>query len=178
MANSYHVHGPIAPQFPFGAANALTAIGTAQDGADITITPLVHGIKSDQGGGMDGAPVENIFLNAIATIRFRLVPFDGTFVTKLRALSIASATDGTLVTPGTLYGGGSFYTACYLPLGIAGEEADGPWYFPVVRVVRPGDNRVWTKETTPEIELQAFVYVPPTTASINTGVLYQRSAPS
>ena len=183
---SYHVNGPTLPFVAFGigqnnpnggasAAN-FSNIGVAQDGADVMIQPAVHGIHDDGGGGMDGQPIEYIYLNAIATIRFRLVPYGGVFLNSLRSSAMVTSTDGVSAYPGALYGGNNSLVSLYLP-NSAGE-VDGGWLFPACLVVRPGDVRVWTKETTPELEFRAFIYLPPTVATIGNLPLYTRSAPA
>lgn len=174
---SYHVNGPVVPNCNVGSAGAYVAVGVCQDGADIDITPLHHPIKSDGGGGPEGAQVEVVQLNAMVTIRFRLVPFAGTYVNKLRAAAVGSAVDGTLPVPGTLLGLGGFLVGLYLPYGGA-ADVDGPWWFPQCEVVRPGSNRVSTKETTPDWEFRSFVYFNPASFVSVAGLpLYTRTAP-
>src|SRR5687768_17283200 len=93
---SYHVDGPVAPQCNIGVAAAYVTLGVCQDGADITITPMTHPIKSDGGGGPEGGAVEIIQLNAIAEVRFRLVPYAGNYVNALRAIAVASPVEAVL----------------------------------------------------------------------------------
>lgn len=177
---TYHVFGPCIPQCNVGTAGAMVALGECQDGGNITIQPIKHGIRSDGGGGSDGGDVEKLILNAIATIRFKLVPFSGLYINKLRAWAIGSATEGQAVLPGTLLGGGGFLPQLYLPLlgGTGVVEPDGPWYFPNCEIIRPGDVQVHTKETTPEFEFKAMIYYNPVTyTSINGRTLYTRAAP-
>ena len=175
---SYHVSGAQIPQVlvPGDFGNVYNAIGVAQDGVDIMIQPAVHGIHHDGGGGMDGQPVEYLFLNAIATIRFRVVPYGGAYLNALRECALNTNIDGTLPYPGSLYGGSGSLVGLYLPV-LGGGEVDGSWQFPTCLVVRPGDVRNWTKETTPELEFRAFVYLPPTTATIAGEQLYTRTSP-
>lgn len=170
----YHVAGPIAPMAGVGSGGALVTLGVCQDGATVEIQPAVHAIKSDGGGGPEGDEVEWLGLNAVAIIRFKLVPYAGLYVNALRAASYASGTEGVLPIPGTLFGANGFLPALYLPT----FDVDGPWYFPGVRVVRPGGNQVSTKETTPDWEFRALVNFNPTTnVSVAGGALYTRAAP-
>lgn len=181
---SYHVNGPVVPQCNVGTANAYVPIGVCREGADISIRPLVHPIKSDGGGGQDGGAVEYIQLNAIATIRFQLVPYAGDYVNALRKASMAIAaagSEGVLPVPGTLFGANNFFPALYLPYGSA-AEVDGPWWFPKCRVVNPGSNRVSTKESMPDWEFEALIYFNPATHTsiaqpTSPQNLYARSAP-
>lgn len=175
-----HVAGPILPQCNIGGAGAYVVLGECQDGATITIQPKVHGVRADGGGGLDGEPIDHIMLNAIAIIRFRLVPFAGVYINTLRAMALASGTDGQLVLPGTLFGANSKLPALYLPLigGTGAQEPDGPWLFPYNRVVAPGNPQVWVKETTPEFEFHAMVwYDPASVTSVSGRTLYSRAAP-
>lgn len=175
---AYHICGPVLPQCNIGAASAYVTIGECQDGADIQIIPKVHEIKSDGGGGMDGDAVELIQLNATAIIKFKLVPYAGDYLSTLRRMAISSPTEGILPMPGTLFGGNSRLPALYLPYGDA-SDVDGPWFFPTCQVVIPGNPRVWTKETTPELEFRARVYYNPASiTSVYNRTLYTRSTPA
>lgn len=170
---SYHVAGAIIPACTVGSAAAYANIGICEDGADIDIQIAAHDIKDDGGGGPDGFEVENIFLNAIATVRFTLVPFAGTYVNRLRARAqaIAGDTDGVLVAPGTLYGMNSLLVGLQLP----SNDGDGSWRFPTCRVVRPGSNRVSTKESKLQFEFRAFGFLNPAVNTTISGVsLYTR----
>jgi len=171
---SYHVAGPIVPQLNIGSLNAFVSIGVCQDGATVDLEPATHGIMSDGGGGPSGKPVEYIQLNYVATVRFKLVPFAGTYVNKLRAMAIASATDGTPPTPGTLFGANGYLPSLYLP----SADGDGPWLFNNVKVVRPGSVNVNTKESTPDWEFSAMAYFDPATyTSVSGRPVYTRAAP-
>lgn len=181
IATTIHVLGPVIPFSSVGAGSSYVALGECQDGASIQITPAVHGVKADGGGGMDGFPIDYIMLNAIITIRFRLVPFSGTYMNALRALALATPSEGVLPIPGTLFGANGYLPGLYLPIsaGLLNAEPDGPWWFPRCLVVRPGDNQVWTKETTPEMEFRAMGYYNPASQTSVGGLsLYQRTAPS
>jgi hypothetical protein len=157
-----------------GAGNALVTLGVCQDGATVEIQPAAHGIKSDGGGGPEGNEVEWIQLNAVAIIRFKLVPYAGVYINALRAAAVASGSEGVLPIPGTLFGANGFLPALYLPT----LDGDGPWYFPTTRVVRPGGNQVSTKETTPDWEFRALINFDPTTNVSVAGLpLYTRAAP-
>lgn len=180
---SYHVSGPIVPQCNIGSASAWVPIGVCEEGADIDIQIAAHNVKHDGGGGQDGFEVENVWLNAIAVIRFTLVPFAGTMMNTLRARSQAitgaatgtGPTDGTMVVPGTLYGTNSYLPGLYLP----SSDTDGPWWFRTCRVVRAGSNRVSTKESRPQFEFRAINYF--NVGSVNTiaaNVLYSRTVAS
>lgn len=177
---SYHVAGPIIPQASVGSANAYVNLGVCEEGADIDIQVAKHDIKHDGGGGLDGFETNKIFLNAIATIRFRLVPFAGNYINTLRSRSMAtSGTDGVMTQPGTLLGENGFFVGLYLPVYAgANFEGDGPWWFRTCDVVRPGSNRVSTKETKLDFEFRAINYfVISSFTSILTNTLYSRSAP-
>lgn len=170
----YHVSGPVAPQFGIGSAGAFVTVGVCYDGATIDIPLAQHGIFSDGGGGPQGKPVEWIALNAVATIRFKLIPYAGNYINKLRALAVGSATEGVLPIPGTLMGGNGFLPPLYLP----SADGDGPWTFSNVRVVKPGSNQVSTKETGPDWELEGLVYFDPSVyISVGGRTLYTRAAP-
>lgn len=170
---SYHVAGPIVPQANIGAANAFVNLGICEDGADIALQQYTHDIKDDGGGGPEGAEVEVIFLNAVAVVRFVLVPFAGTYINKLRAMAQANVAgvDGVMLTPGTLFG-----TNLNLPtLKLTGNDIDGGWQFTTCRVVQAGSNRVSTKETKLQMEFRAFNFLDPNVnVSINTKTLYSR----
>lgn len=161
-------------------AGTFVAFGVCEEGADIDIIPRVSDVKHDGGGGANSDEVENIFLNCSAVIRFRVVPFKGIQVNSLRAKSMASATNGTMVEPGTLYGLNNMFVGLYLPLTTLGvaEEEDGPWFFKKCRVVRPGNNRISTKETKLDFEFRCINFIAiNTNQTILNNVLYQRSAP-
>lgn len=178
---SYHVFGPVIPQTNAVAGGSTFAnLGVCEEGVDIDIIPRVSDVKHDGGGGANADEVENILLNCVCVVRFRLVPFAGIQVNALRRKAHAGSTDGTMPQPGTLFGFGGYYVGLYLPQTALGalEEVDGPWYFPYCRVVRPGNNRVSTKETKLDFEFRAINYF--NIASFNTilnNVLYQRAAP-
>ena len=176
---SYHVNGPVIPQCNVGSLNAYVNLGVCEEGADIDLQIAKHDIKHDGGGGIDGYETDKIFLNMICIIRFRLVPFAGNYINVLRAKAHAGSTNGTMVTPGTLMGEGSFFVGLYLPVTAGGNfEGDGPWFFKQCDVVRPGSNRVSTKETKLDFEFRCINYFDISGAtSINANVLYQRAAP-
>lgn len=175
---SIHVNGPLLPSSNLGSGNTYYTLGECQDGATITIMPKTHEVKADGGGGLDGEAIEHIFLNAVAEIRFKLVPYSGTYLNALRALALASASDGVLPLPGTLYGANSKLPALYLPYGGA-NDPDGPYRFPYCKVMVPGNVNVWVKETTPEFVFRAMVWYDPSQyTSVYTGTLYTRTAPS
>lgn len=174
-----HVNGPVLPQCNLGAAGAYVTVGECQDGVSIQILPKEHGVYADGGGGLSGEPIEYLMLNAIAVIRFKLVPYSGLYVNALRAKALASSIDGSLPIPGTPYGANSMFPGLYIPYGGA-QDPDGPWFFPANKVIAPGNPTVWTKETTPEFELRAMVYYDPSvrTSVAGPGIyLYSRSAP-
>lgn len=173
---SYHVHGPIIPTCPIGTAGAWVPIGECEDGADIDFQIFTKPIKHDGGGGPEGAETNDIFLNMIATIRMNLVPFAGTRINSLRAKAHAGATDGTMIMPGTLYGENSMYVGLFLPV-LAGE-GDGGWWFKACRVVKPGSNKVSTKETKLAMEFRAINYFAIASQNtISTTLLYSRTTP-
>ena len=176
---SYHVFGPIVPQANVGSASAYVNLGVCEEGADLNIQIAKHDIKHDGGGGLDGFETNKIFLNAVVTIRFRLVPFAGNYVNILRARAHAGTTDGTMVTPGTLMGEGGFFSGIYLPVTAGGNfEGDGPWFFPTCDVVNPGSNRVGTKESKLDFEFRAINYFAIASfTSIVGNILYKRTAP-
>jgi hypothetical protein len=174
---SYHVAGPIIPQLNIGTANAYVNVGVCEDGADFDFQVAASDVKHDGGGGPSGFETDNIFLNMICVVRFVLVPFAGTRMSKLRAMAHASATEGVMVQPGTLYGENSFYPSLYLPVSAVGE-IDGPWRFPTVRVVRPGSMKVSTRESKPQFEFRAINYFPIVSQNtILTNTLWVRTAP-
>ena len=180
-ATTIHVAGPIIPTSNMGSGLTQYIMGECQDGATITIMPKTHEVKADGGGGLDGEAIEHIFLNAVAEIRFKLVPYSGTYLNALRALALASAVDGQLVLPGTLYGAGGKLPSLYIPLigGTGANEPDGPYYFPYCKVMVPGNVNVWVKETTPEMVFRAMVwYDPSAVTSVSGRTLYTRAAPA
>lgn len=171
---SYHVAGPIIPTANVGTASAQVNLGVCEDGADLEFQQAVHDVKDDGGGGPDGYEVENIFLNAIVIIRFVLVPWAGTYINKLRAAAQATATDGTMTNPGTLFGTNSFLPTLKIP--VSAQETDGPWTFTTCRVVRAGSHRASTKESKLSFEFRAFCFLAPAVnTTINTVVLYSRT---
>ncbi len=175
---SYHVAGPIGVQASVGTNAAYVTLGWCQDGADIKIEPIRHEIKFDGAGGPEGGAAEHIALNAVVTISYKLVPYAGTYIDKLRAASVANiaGTSGALVAPGTLYG---TTTTSNVGLYLPSSDGDGPWCFPTTIVVVPGSNKVSPKETVLEFIHKAFVYLNGTnTVSIASGVLWTRAAPS
>lgn len=175
---SIHVNGPLLPSSNLGSGLTQYTLGECQDGATITIMPKVHDVKADGGGGMDGEAIEKIFLNAVAEIRFKLVPYSGTYLNAIRALALASSTDGQLVLPGTLFGANNKLPSLYLPYGGA-NDPDGPYYFPTCHVVTPGNVNVWVKETTPELVFRAMVWYDPSVyTSVSGRTLYTRAAPA
>lgn len=176
---SYHVYGPVIPQCDVGTARAYVTLGVCEEGADIDIQPIKHDIRHDGGGGVDGGPTNKIFLNCLCTIRFRLVPFAGNYINILRARAMAAATDGTMPSPGTLMGEGAFFSGLYLPVtGVGNFEGDGPWWFRSCDVIRPGSNKVSTKETKLDFEFQCLNYFSIASfTSIANNVLYSRTAP-
>lgn len=177
---SYHVFGPIIPQADVGSARAYVNLGVCEEGADIDIQVAKHDVKHDGGGGTDGFETDKIFLNAIVTVRFRLVPFAGNYINVLRARAHGSgSTDGLMVMPGTLMGEGGFFSGLYLPVTAGGNfEGDGPWFFPSCDVVRPGNNRVSTKESKLDFEFRAINYFAVASSpTIFGNYLYKRSAP-
>lgn len=177
-ATTIHVNGPLIPISNLGNGLVEYTLGECQDGATITIMPKTHEVKADGGGGLDGEPIEHIFLNAVAEIKFKLVPYSGLYLNALRAMALASATDGVLPLPGTLYGANNRLPNLYLPYGGA-NDPDGPYYFPYCKVVVPGNVNVWVKETTPELTFRAMVwYNPALVTSVYNRSLYTRSAPA
>ena len=174
---SYHCAGPIIPQVNIGTAGAYVPIGVCEDGADFDFTVAASDVKHDGGGGPSGFETDNIFLNAIVTVRFNLVPFAGVYLNTLRAKSMAGASEGVMVVPGTLYGENSMYVSLYLPVSATGE-VDGPWRFPTCRVVRPGSMKVSDRESKPQLEFRAINYFPIISQnSIATNTLWLRTAP-
>ena len=182
----YHVSGPIVPQCNIGLSNAFVNIGVCEEGVDIILQNAVHDVKFDGGGGQDGFEAENVWLNAICTIRFALVPYAGAYVNRLRALSQAvgpgsyNNPDGVMGMPGTLFGMNSQFPSLYIPsngsLGGLVGDPDGPWWFPTCRVIRPGDGRYNTKETRPQFEFRAINFINPTiTPTIFNSALYTRT---
>lgn len=173
---SYHVAGPIVPSCNIGSSGAFLGLGICEEGARITLQVAQSDVKHDGGGGTNGFETENIFLNAIVLIQFKLVPFGGTQVNRLRALQQASplATDGVMVVPGTLYGTNGLLPSLFLP----SSDTDGPWWFRYCRVVRAGDNTVHTKESKPEFEFRCINWFNPSVmTSIATNTLYSRTTP-
>lgn len=172
---SYHVAGPIIPQCNIGVSNAFVNLGVCEDGADLDFIQAVSDIKDDGGGGPSGFEVENIFLNAVVVIRFTLVPWAGNYVNTLRAMSQAGTTDGTMVTPGTLFGMNAKLPSLKIPVSATGE-VDGPWTFTTCRVVRAGSHRASTRESKLAMEFRAFNFLDPSSATSIVGkVLYARS---
>jgi len=175
---SYHVNGPMLPQCNIGSVGAYVIIGECQDGVSIDLEPIKHGVKSDGGGGNEGGDVEKLALNAVATIRFRLVPYAGDYMSKLRAWAVGSTSEGILPIPGKPLGTNSLLPALYLPYGNA-NDIDGPWWFPTCEIVSPGTiAHRGTKEDTPEWVFRAFVFLDPSIyTSVNGRTLYTRTVP-
>ena len=174
---SYHVAGPIIPQCNIGSVGAWVNIGVCEDGVDFDFQVAASDVKHDGGGGPAGFETNNIFLNAICTIRFTLVPFGGTRLNTLRTRAMAGGTEGVMVQPGTLYGENSMYVGLYIPVSAVGE-VDGPYRFPQCRVVRPGSLRAHTRESKPQFEFRAINYFPIAVQNTILGnTLWARTAP-
>lgn len=174
---SYHVAGPIVPQCNIGSAGAWVGIGVCEDGADFDFQVAASDVKHDGGGGPSGFETDNIFLNMIVTVRFTLVPFAGNRINVLRVKSHAGSVEGQMVVPGTLYGENGMYVGLYLPVSAVGE-IDGPWYFQQCRVVRPGSQKVSTRESKPQWEFRAINYFPVVSQNtIQSVFLWKRTAP-
>jgi|SRR5579862_4591014 len=168
---STHVGGPMVLMANIGASHAYVSVGIPRDGIDIEFEPFTHDVKSDMGGGPEGDAVEVLFLNYSARVRCDLVHYAGTYVDALRAMSQASATEGTMPTPGTAMGAGGFLPA----IKFASADIDGGFLFSTCQVKKAGDLKSATTESMPGFLFRAINYVnPASVTSINTNVLYSR----
>lgn len=184
----YHISGPVIVQATVGAltsgVRAYGNLGVCEDGIDMEFRPFVSEIKHDGGGGPSGDAVEFIFLNWSIMARFTLVPFAGTYMNMLRAMSQGNnaGAEGTMVTPGTLYGQGNTATpfaastANVPALKFTSSDPDGGWTLNNCMVTRPGSGKWSTRETKPQFEVRAFnnLIIGNVTSIINN-VLYSRS---
>lgn len=173
---SFHVSGPIIIQAGIGSSFAFVNVGVCEDGADVELRPFTSDIKFDGAGGPAGDAGEVIFLNYTAIVRANLVPFAGTYVNKLRALSQANGagTEGTMVVPGTLFGANSNLPTIKWTASAVGE-VDGGWLFTNCQVRRPGDMKASTRESKPNFEFRAINYIAPAVSPLITNnVLYSR----
>lgn len=186
---SYHVSGPVILQAAVGAltvgVRAYANVGVCEDGIDLEFRPFQSEIKHDGGGGPSGDAVEFIFLNWSIMIRCTLVPFAGTYMNVLHAMSqglyraTATGTEGVMTMPGTLYGQGNDAVAATnsLPaVKFTSSDPDGGWTINAAMITRPGSGKWSTRETKPQLEFRGInnilVGVNPT---INTNVLYSRA---
>lgn len=182
---SYHVSGAVILQATVGAltsgVRAYGNIGVCEDGIDLEFRPFVSEIKHDGGGGPPGDALEFIFLNWSILIRCTLVPFAGTYVNMLHAMSQGNngGTEGVMGSPGALYGAGNSLTPATnnLPsVKFTSADPDGGWTLNSAMVTRPGSGKWSTRETKPQFEFRAInnilVGVNPT---ILANTLYARS---
>lgn len=174
---SYHIAGPITLEaFLTGS---YQKVGECRDGADILLRPFTHDIKHDGAGGPEGDAAEIIFLNYGAEIRCQLVPYAGTWVNMLRAMSMAngSGTNGVMITPGTPFGQTSNLPAIRFQAN-ATYEVDGGWQFSTCQVVRAGDLKISPVESVVDFGFRAINYIAAdsyrTAASIVGNTLYSR----
>jgi hypothetical protein len=154
-----------------GSSNAYVSVGIPRDGIDLDFTPFNRDVKSDAGGGPEGDAVEIIHLNDTVIIKTELSHYAGVYVNKLRAMSQGSATEGTMVAPGTLLG-----AAGMLPsVKFTSNDIDGGFLFTNVNVRKPGGMKQGTSESTPSFEFRAinFLNVAVVT-SIVGNVLYSK----
>lgn len=182
---SYHVSGPVVLQASVGAltgtVRAFAPVGVAEDGIDLEFRPFYSEIRHDGGGGPSGDAVEFIFLNWSILARLTLVPFAGTYVNMLRAMSQGNnaGTEGIMTTPGTLYGQGNESAAATrnLPsIRFASADPDGGWTLNNCLVSRPGSGKWSTRETKPQFEFRAINnFLVGTNTSIYNNTLYTRS---
>lgn len=170
---SYHVSGPVVLQLnttPLTVATWVN-VGVCEDGIDLEFRPFFSEIKSDGGGGPSGDAVEFIFLNWSVLARCTLVPFAGNYTNIARRFGQATTTEGTMVTPGTLYGLNGFLPG----VRFASADVDGGWQLTRCMVTRPGSAKWSTRETKPQFEFRAINnFDPGSFTSINANVLYVR----
>lgn len=182
---SYHIGGPMILQASVGTltsgVRAFANVGVCEDGIDLEFRPFVSEIKHDGGGGPSGDALEFIFLNWSILIRCTLVPYAGTYMNMLHAMSQGNnaGTEGVMGTPGTLYGAGNSLTPATNNLPSAkftSSDPDGGWTLGSCMITRPGSGKWSTRETKPQMEFRAInnilVGVNPT---ITASVLYSRS---
>ncbi len=184
---SYHVSGPVIVQAQVGtltgAVRAYANVGVCEDGIDLEFRPFNSEIKHDGGGGPSGDAVEFIFLNFSILARFTLVPFAGTYMNMLRAMSQGNnaGTEGVMVIPGTLYGQGNAATGATATANLPGvkftsSDPDGGWTLTKCMITRPGSGKWSTRETKPQIEARAINnFIVADATSILAFVLYSRT---
>lgn len=172
---SYHCSGPIVIEAAIGASDAFVVVGVCEDGADVELRPFTSDIKFDGAGGPAGDAGEIIFLNYTAIVRCNLVPFAGTYVNRLRAISQANGgVEGVMVVPGTLFGANGNLPSVRFLVSATGE-VDGGWQFTNCQVRVPGTGKYSTRETKPQWEFRAINYVAPASSPLITGnTLYER----
>lgn len=181
----YHVQGPCVVQATVGALAAFADVGIAEDGVDLEFRSLAREIKTDGGGGRDGAPVNYYFLNATVIARCAFVPYNGLYVSRLRAAAQANITaallttnavDGVMVQSGTLY---QSITQANLVrvqfFSIGSNDPDGGFYLKTCLVKAAGDMKASPDATKPRWEFHAVnAYDPSTAQTISGMTLYQR----
>lgn len=182
---SYHVSGPVIVQATVGAltsgVRAFAPVGVCEDGIDLEFRPFISEIKHDGGGGPSGDAVEAIFLNFSIMCRATLVPFAGTYMNMLRAMSQGNnaGTEGVMVLPGSLYGQGNSVAAATnnMPsVKFTSSDPDGGWTLNQCLVTRPGSGKWSTRETKPQLEFRAINnIIIGSVTSILANVLYSRS---
>ena len=172
---SYHIQGPVVPQFNIGLSDAWVSVGVCEDGMDLTFRVYTRDIKFDGAGGPEGAEAENIFLNVTCDVRFALVPYGGTYLNLLRSYAQVGqpgTADGVMNMPGTLYGLNASLPSLRFPTIF---DPDGGYWFTTGRLTQMGDVRVGVKETKPVFNYRAFNYVDPAVnTTIFNSLLYQR----
>jgi hypothetical protein len=154
-------------------------VGECRDGAELLFRPFTHDIKHDGAGGPEGDAAEVIQLNYSVEVRCQLVPYSGTYVNKLRAMSAnnGAGTEGVMVAPGTLFGASSNLPSIKFTSN-ATYEVDGGWTFSTCQVVAPGHGKWGVTETMPDFGFRAINYQAAdtyrTAGSIVGNVLYVR----
>lgn len=182
---SYHVAGPMILQAQVGTltgtVRAWANVGVCEDGIDLEFRPFISEIKHDGGGGPSGDALEAIFLNWSILMRCVLVPYAGTYMNMIHAMSQGNnaGTEGTMVNPGSLYGQGnaSAVATNNMPgVRFTSNDPDGGWTLTNCLITRPGSGKWSTRETKPQLEFRAINNIlVGTNPTILSNVLYSRT---
>lgn len=102
MATSIIVDGPALVKIAVNGGTPLQTLGYTVDGVEITEQQYNLPVKSDEGGGEAGPPVDEQFMGQIHIVRMRLVTYDEAVANVIRP-ALSGGTAGTVGTPGTLH---------------------------------------------------------------------------
>lgn len=140
MPQMIHINGEAALQVGTGGNGALRQLGVSLDGVSIAVVDHTIPIPTDDWGGPDGTPYDEMYLSTDATVRCTLVLYDSVVLASIRGRPNA---DGVLGTPGSLWrAGGGYYR-----LLIESPEAEEPWNFPAARLKDAAETKIGTRRS-------------------------------